>query len=341
MVRHRHAPGRRRRTWPQRLVLCTGSLLSVLCLAAASGVGYVYWKLGKLVRYEGLRVDEPAEPGAPRNYLLVGSDSRENLDPNDPDYGAFIGGEDVSGMRSDTIILVRVDPGAGTVDMLSFPRDLWVEIPGAGKNRINTAYGPDRQVMIDTIRQNFNISVHHYIEVDFRGFKGLVNAVGGVPMYFDTAMRDENSGLYVDTPGCVSLEGEQALAFARSRHLEYQDESGRWRSDGTGDLGRITRQQIFMRRSIDRAMALGYTDPVRLNRVLDVVVENVGVDASLDVRDLLNLGRQFEEFSGDQLRTHSLPVTDRRTAAGAAILDLNVAEAQPIFNIFRGLPPER
>jgi polyisoprenyl-teichoic acid--peptidoglycan teichoic acid transferase len=328
-----------RRSWPQRLVIALGVVLTMSCLAAASAVGYVYWKLGKLVHFDDLTVAEAA-PEDPKNYLIVGSDSRDNIDPSDPDYDTFLGEATGGGKRSDTVMLLRVDPEAGTAALLSFPRDLWVEIAGTGEhNRINTAYGQGRQVLIDTIHQNFGIDVHHYIEVDFRGFQGVVSAIGGVPLWFDTAMRDTNSGLYVETPGCVVLDGDQALSFARARHLEYRTQNGRWAEDPTGDLGRITRQQVFVRRAIDRAVSEGISNPVTLNRLLDVAIENVGVDENLDSGDLINLARQFEQFTGEDLQTYTLPVVNDRTSAGASIVRLVEREAQPTLNVFRGLPP--
>jgi LCP family protein required for cell wall assembly len=328
-----------RRTWPQRLVIALGVVVTVSCVAAASAVGYVYWKLGKLVHFDDLTVTEAA-PEDPKNYLIVGSDSRDNIDPSDPDYDTFLGEATGGGKRSDTVMLLRVDPQAGSAALLSFPRDLWVEIAGTGEhNRINSAYGKGRQVLIDTIRQNFGIDVHHYIEVDFRGFQGVVSAIDGVPMWFDTAMRDTNSGLYVDEPGCVVLDGDQALSFARARHLEYKTASGRWAEDPTGDLGRITRQQVFVRRAIDRAVSAGVTNPVTFHRLLDVAIENVGVDENLDVGDLRNLLSQFDEFIGEDLQTYTLPVVNDRTSAGASIVRLVEREAQPTLNVFRGLPP--
>ena len=95
-------------------------------------------------------------------------------------------------------MIMRVDPTTDTVDMVSLPRDLWVPIAGTGESqRINTAYSSDdgRQRLIDTIQQDFGIPINHYIEVDFKGFQGVVDAIGGVPMYFDEPMRDDNSGL--------------------------------------------------------------------------------------------------------------------------------------------------
>ena len=87
-----------------------------------------------------------------------------------------------AGKRSDTILLVRIDPVAGTVKMLSFPRDLWIPMADTGQNdRINSAYGRGRQVLVDTIRKDFGVEVNNYIEVDFSGFKGLVGRSAECP----------------------------------------------------------------------------------------------------------------------------------------------------------------
>ena len=116
--------------------------------------------------------------------------------------------------------------------MDDFPRDLWIPMADTGQNdRINAAYGRGRQVLVDTIRKDFGIEINNYIEVDFGGFKGLVDAIGGVPMYFSTPMRDTHTGLDIPEAGCVNLDPQQALDFARSRYLEYQDSRGRWQTD--------------------------------------------------------------------------------------------------------------
>lgn len=328
-----------RRSWRQRLLLGSGLAVVVALLAGVAVVGYVWWRFSQIQR-EDLAVADAGDR-EPKNYLVVGSDSREVVDQNDPDASAFIGdGSESSGRRSDTIMIVRVDPTAGTIDMVSFPRDLWLPIARTdGRERINTAYGYDDgpQRLIDTIHQNFGIEINHYIEVDFRSFKGVVEAVGGVPMYFDRPMRDRNSGLYVDEPGCVKLDGEQALAFSRARHLEYQDARGRWLDDPTGDLGRISRQQVFMRRLVDRAASAtnGY-DLKTMNQLLSSIAPNLKVDKGLETGKLLNLSKQFKEFGGDQLRTHTLPVEQFTTAGGAAVVRLDEVAAEPILDIFRG-----
>jgi LCP family protein required for cell wall assembly len=330
---------RLRRTWPQRLVIALGIFLVAMLVMTATGVGYVYWKTGKLPHIVGLPVTEAA-PGEPANYLVVGSDSRDVVDQNDPNADAFFGEEGYEGKRSDTIMVARIDPETNQAALLSFPRDLWVPISGTGENqRINTAYGLGRDVLINTIQDTFGITINHYIEVDFRGFQGLVSAIDGVPMYFDSAFRDRNSGLNIPAPGCVTLDGTQALAFARSRHLEFKTSRG-WQTDPTGDLGRITRQQIFVEKALDRALARGLTNPITFNRLLDVALENVAVDEGLDAGDLLNLVQRFKEFDPDSLATYAIPNEPFRTNGGAAVLHVNEREAEPILNIFRGLPPD-
>ena len=120
--------------------------------------------------------------------------------------------------------------------------------PGHGTAKINAAFafgGP--QLTIATIKQDFNIPISHYLEVDFAGFRDIVNAIGSVPIYFPTPARDTNTGLKIDTPGCHHLNGDEALAYVRSRYYQYQTADGQWHYDPTSDIGRIHRQQYFIR----------------------------------------------------------------------------------------------
>jgi LCP family protein required for cell wall assembly len=315
-------------------------LLSVFCVAAATGVGYVYWITGQFLRAD-LALDS-ASTREPRNYLVIGSDSRDNVDPNDPNAGALLGPGEPAGKRSDTILLVRIDPIAGTVKMLSFPRDLWIPMADTGQNdRINSAYGRGRQVLVDTIRKDFGVEVNNYIEVDFAGFKGLVDAIGGVPMYFDTPMRDTHTGLDIPAAGCVNLNPDQALAFARSRYLEFQNSRGRWEGDGTSDLGRITRQQFFVRKALSKALAIGISDLGTFTRLLNVAKDSVTIDQTIDRGDLFNLVQRFKELQPSDIESYSLPVTNHTTNGGASVLLLDQATAQRTLDVFRGIDPGR
>jgi LCP family protein required for cell wall assembly len=297
----------------------------VLALGATAVAAWLVLSLGKIDRYDEVSVDS-AGSNEPRNYLLVGSDSRAK---SKGEYG------NVTGQRSDTIIVVRLDPSTDRAEMLSIPRDLLVKIAGTGHTaRINTAYSKGREVLVDTLRQNFGIEVNHYVEVDFQGFKKMVDAIGGVSIYVQDAVRDKQSGLYVPDRGCVTLKGEQALAFARSRHLQYMTPNGWSRPDPYADLGRIQRQQVFVRRALTKALDAAKSDPFTFKHLVDIGVNSVGIDKATDP---LSLAREFKDFDDQDLDTYSLPVND---SGNHATVVLDEAKAEPILDKFRN-PGER
>ena len=315
-----------------------GVVLVLAILAALGTVGYGWWRFNQINK-EKLTLSKAAS-GEPQNILIVGSDNRDVVDKNDPNYKAFKGGsEPTGGQRSDTIMVVRVDPKDHTIDMVSFPRDLWVPIATTGESqRINTAYSlaDGHQALIDTIEQDFGIPINHYVDVNFSSFQDMVGAIGGMSMYFDKPMRDTNSGLNVKEAGCVKLDGESALAFARSRHLQYY-EKGRWHDDPTADLGRISRQQYFIRKLMDKASSqFTSLDLKGTNDLLQAGVKNLTVDSTFTPTTMLSLAREFKSFNSDEMVTHTLPTTPWTTAGGAAVLRLDQSGAEPIFQLFEG-----
>jgi LCP family protein required for cell wall assembly len=335
--RHLHddpvpAPRRARRSGRQRAVLAALGALFALCVVGLTVVGYALVQLNSIDRYDDLEVDAAAA-GEPENYLVVGSDSRAGGTPGEA--------ASVEGRRSDTIMVVRIDPREEAAAVLSLPRDLVVPIaPSGEEGRINTAYAsgtPEegRQWLIDTIRQNFGISINHYVEIDFQGFGRLVDAVGGVPLYFEAAVRDRSSGLYQTDLGCVTLNGEQALAFVRSRHLQYMTPEGEWEADPTGDLGRITRQQVFLREALSNVMG-DVSNPLRLRELVDIGVDSVGLDGEMGLGDIFDLADRFRDFDPAQLQTHALPIEEN---GDGATVSVDTAAAEPVLNIFRGLDP--
>lgn len=297
----------------------------VLALGAAAVGVWLVRSLGEIDRYDDVAVDG-ATAGAPENYLIVGSDNRGTALERDENGNA------VTGQRSDTIMVLRLDPGTGHADMLSIPRDLWVPIAGTrGSNRINSAYSKSRQVLVDTLRQDFGIEINHYVEVDFQGFKKLVDSIDGVSIWVENALRDKNSGLFVDQKGCVTLDGTQALAFARSRHMQYMTPSGWSKQDPYADLGRIQRQQVFIRRALTKALDEAKSNPLTFRSLLSIGVKSVGIDAATDPIDL---AKQFKDFDTDDLTTYSMPVKGRGDNATVAV---DEAKAAPILDVFRGV----
>lgn len=338
----RHARPPVGRSTRHKVLLGLGIVVVVALLAGVGVVGYGWYRYNQIGQ-EDLALAESVSAG-PQNFLIVGSDSRTVVDRADTDSSAFLNevGADQTGQRADTIMVARVDAKAKTVDLLSFPRDLWIPIMPSGDNqRINTAYtGNGPQALIDTLKVDFGIDINHYVEINFKSFKGIVEAVGGVPMYFESPMRDEHTGLYQYELGCVTLDGEQGLAFARARHLEYKDAKGRWATDPSGDLGRINRQQVFMQAMIDRSQqTLGDLDVKAINDIISSTADNLKVDSGMDLGEMVDLARAFRGFSGDQIISHALPVVPFTTNGGAAVLRLDEALAEETLNVFRGLPP--
>ncbi|MCB1272200.1 MAG: LCP family protein [Microthrixaceae bacterium] len=318
---------------PLRVAL---GVLGVVLVGALGFAGYTWWQYQSVERVD-VELAEVAH-GAPRNYLVVGSDSRSEIDPDDPGADAFLGDDAPGGQRSDSIAILRVAPEEERIDVLSIPRDLWVTLPDGSESRINAAYAESTQTLIDTIQENLDIPIHHFAEVDFVGFKGLIDSLGGVPMYFDSPVRDQNSGLSVPEAGCVVLDGDQGLAFARSRHLSWKDADG-WHTDPTGDLGRMTRQQLLMRASVAKANTMGLDDIPRLKGLVDSVLDSATVDTGLGFGDILGLGQRFSGLDPQRLQTHSLVVEGDRTSGGASILRLDRDASFLTLAFFKGEAP--
>jgi LCP family protein required for cell wall assembly len=268
------------------------------------------------------------------NFLLVGSDSRANSDPNSPDYGGIGSETDVSGTRSDTIMVLRRDRATGVASLLSIPRDLWVDIPGKGHSRINSAYNDGPSVLVQTVQTALGLPVHHYVEVDFSGFKQLVDAVGGVEICFWYPTRDLNTGLNIVEPGCHLLDGVQALAYARSRHYEELREDAKWHEDGTADIGRTKRQQQFVNEALKTALARVKANPFTAGKVITSSTSAIRFD---DETDVLAAGASMRNAVGDGLETWSLPVYGT-TIDGKAVLQLGDG-SDAVLAYFRGEGP--
>jgi LCP family protein required for cell wall assembly len=267
----------------------------------------------------------------PQVFLLVGSDSRAFV--SDPAGAQQFGAADaISGARTDTIILVRIDPSTRHVLAVSIPRDLFVDIPGCGRQKINAAFNDQLtcdgnhggvQLLVRTITSVLGVPINHVIEVQFPQYAALVDALGGLRIQFPEPARDAYSGL-LEPAGCVTLDGSQALAFVRSRHLQWFDQT--WREDPRADLGRMDRQQLALRQLAAAAESHLSTDPRPLLRAL---FANVTVDSGFTASDAL---RYFDALRGNHPTvTMTLP-TDPSGPAGLVL----AAGAQPVLAALNG-----
>jgi polyisoprenyl-teichoic acid--peptidoglycan teichoic acid transferase len=290
----------RRRKRRRLAVSLTAALVLVMVLGS---LGYARWRFGQIASVEvpGLH---SAESGEPFNVLVVGSDSRAG--PNSV-YG------NVTGQRNDVTMVVRVDPRNRRVSLVSIPRDLLVPIADTGRtDKVNAAFSGGPGQVAKTIEQDFGIPIHHYLLIDFDGFKRIVDALGGIKIYFPYPSRDMDdhgrnmSGLKISEPGCHLLRGTQALALARSRDFSYVRNGVRhW--DRNGDLGRIRRQQAFLQGVLKKGLAAGLTNPVRANSFIGAVVHDLTKDKALTIGDTVRLGARFRSFRPQDLETFTMP----------------------------------
>jgi LCP family protein required for cell wall assembly len=196
----------------------------------------------------------PALPGRPVNVLLIGADAR----PDEGDPG-----------RSDSLILVRMDSKRDFISMLSFPRDLYVPIPGVGEGRINSAYFHGPAKTIETVRELTGEDVNYYFLIDFEGFEKLVDQVGGVYLDVDRRYFNDNTGPgapydMIDLqPGYQRLDGHDALDFVRYRHTD-------------SDYARIARQQQFL--SELKRQSTRLSNLTNITGYRDIFGENIQTD---------------------------------------------------------------
>jgi LCP family protein required for cell wall assembly len=280
----------------------------------------------------------PAVDAKAENFLVTGDDNNACIDPNSPYAGAVEGRENI-GNRSDTIMVIRLDPTTKAAAVLSFPRDLWVKIPGHGNQRINTTYQKGQyDLMAATLDQNFGVKVDHFVQIDFCAFKTIVDAVGGVSVPLPVPVRDKNTGLDIeDVSACHEFHGDEALAYVRSRHLQYLDTDGTWKTDGTSDFGRITRQQDFLRRMLQAANSRGLFSPSVVRGLISAVQKYVVFDNGFSIDDMLSFAGLLREIPPASLKTYQIQ-SKGQTISGAAVQipQIDGANMKAILDIFRG-----
>ncbi len=318
---------------PRWLIAVSVGLVTML----ASALGMVRATNGALTDVPRVSIVSsalsPASDGF-ENYLLVGSDSRANADPTEEDF-ANIGTEEANpGTRADTLIVIRVDTKTGSVATMSVPRDLRVLLADNGRYaKVNSAYQRGADVLVRTVQGALNIPIHHYVEMDFYGFKDIVDAVGGVRICVDYASRDKATGFFLGKRGCKMQNGQQALAYARSRHFEEKID-GAWKVDGTGDVGRGDRQRYFMSILVKQAIRYLAEHPMKTDDVLSVFSNAVSVDDGLE---LIDLARKLRPLANGAALSVALPVSSDMIS-GSFVFTLN-NDSKPVLDYFAGLGP--
>lgn len=288
-------------------------LLTVLAAGAASAV----WFDTTLHRIPAL-ASYPDRPGAGKGvtWLLVGSDSRQNLSPEQ--QAALATGGDIGNGRTDTILLVHIGGlGSGVpTTMVSLPRDSYVDIPGHGEDKINAAFAiGGAPLLTQTVEQATGLRLDHYAEVGFDGFAELVDAVGGVTMCPAEPISDPLAG--IDLPaGCQELDGRDALGFVRSR------------ATPRADLDRMLNQRAFMAALLHRAASPEVLlNPLRWYPMVHAAGGALAVDQGGHVWDLARLGWALH---GDTVTT-TVPIGEFTSSDSGSVVVWDSEAAGRLF----------
>ncbi len=331
----------RRRTWPQRILLLIGLALAVVLFGAAR----LFWE-ARTVLAELPRISvgpgvlaQGGGPGDPVNVLLVGVDSAEGLDEDDPVRdGRNLEDEARGVVRPDTILILRLDPATGSAAVLSLPRDLIVEAPGGTTTRINATQAVGGiESLITTVDVNFAIPINHFVVADFAGFSDLVDLVGGVSINFPYATRDLGSGLSVPE-GCWALTGTESLAYVRARSIEELiDDEWVPLAAVAPDLARIERQQEFLALALEEVLSVARADVSRLGEFIEAGVEVVQLDEELTPGDMLDLAAAFADYDTEALEVSTIPVAPAFAEDGRYLGEAVIEEeAGDLLAIFQG-----
>lgn len=303
---------RRRPRWGRRIGI------AFLVLLLLIGVGF-FWMDTSLNRVAAIE-DYPGRPAeaAGTNWLIVGSDSREGLTPEEQ---AKYNTGDPTSKLTDTIMIAHIPDNDTKPTLVSLPRDLRVEVPGHGRKQINAVYSlGEAPLLVKTVEANTGLRIEHYAEISFLGFAGLVDAVGGVEMDIPEKMVDRQTGAVIPA-GKQTLDGVQALAFVRMR-----------KSDATprSDLDRVVNQRKFIGALAGEMASPGtLLNPFTLFPVISEATDALTVDEGDHLWHLANLGFAMNGISDGGTVTTTVPVTSGNAH------DMDEARSQQLWDALR------
>jgi LCP family protein required for cell wall assembly len=311
-----HAAPKKKRSRRRTAAWVTGTLLLVLVLIAGAAAGYGWYLNHEIHRIDLRNLTSAPVKGADagtENILMIGSTDRCALKVQNPAYGLCSQG--VNGVNSDVVMILHLNPANNSLSILSIPRDLFV--PNArsdGANKIDAALyqGPDQ--LIDAIEEDFGIPIQHFVELNFDSFINVVQALGGIKMYFPEPVFDAYSGLNIQTTGCIALNGTQALQVVRARHLQYKGpgvtttDPNYWPQEAQSDIARIRRDHEFLRVLAAAVKAKGLSNPITDQQLVAGVAGQLTVDSGLSASDMISLVLGYHDVDVNTAPQLTMPV---------------------------------
>jgi LCP family protein required for cell wall assembly len=311
-----HAAARPRRSRRRTVTYVLGSIGLVIALLVGATAGYAWYlnhEIHRIDLHNLTSAPVKGEDAGTENILMIGSTSRCALTVQNPAYGLCSQG--VNGVNSDVVMILHLNPANHTLAILSIPRDLFV--PNArsdGANKIDAALfqGPDQ--LIDAIEEDYGIPIQHFVELNFDSFINVVNALGGIKMYFPEPVYDAYSGLNIQTTGCIQLNGTQALQVVRARHVQYKgpgvttDDPSYWPQEAQSDIARIRRDHEFLRVLATAVKAKGLSNPLTDQSLVSSVVSQLTVDSSFSASAMISLVLGYHDVDVTTAPQLTLPV---------------------------------
>ena len=288
------------------------ALVALLFVAAAGYGAFVSSQITR-VRVRGLAPRASGMSQGTENILLVGSTSRCALKVQNKAYGLCSQG--VNGVNSDVVMVLHLNYARRTLSLLSIPRDTFV--PNArqeGANKIDAALAEGPTQLVNAVQTDFGIPIQHYISLNFDTFAGVVDALGGVRMFFPAPVYDAYSGLDVSAPGCRTLDGFHALQVVRARHLQHLTSTANpadprsWPGESESDLARIRRDHEFLRVLASAVARQGLANPLTDTRIAAAVAPQLSVDSALSTSHLANLALTFHSVNINGSPQVTLPI---------------------------------
>lgn len=261
--------------------------------------------------------DRPAQEKG-TTYLLVGTDARDGLTEEEKQR---LGTGNAEGLRTDTMMLLYVPP-SGRPALISLPRDSYLPIPGHGKNKLNAAYslgGPT--LLSQTVEQNTGLRIDGYVEIGFAGFANVVDAVNGIDVCLDAPIVDHDSNINLPA-GCQTLNGADALGYARMR-----------KADPRGDIGRVERQRAVIAAIAHKAASPAtFINPVRYWKLTHAVASNLSRSPETTLTRMLPAAKGVLAFAKGNALSLTVPISNANanTPAGSSVL-WDDAQAKAMF----------
>jgi LCP family protein required for cell wall assembly len=307
-------------------------VIALVAVLLATG-GYVFYNYQRFV--SGVAtvdvIDQATDDydGPAQNILLVGDDHRP--DNATPEQLALLGTEaDGGATLTDTMMVLHLPADGSSASIISFPRDSWVEVPGYGMNKLNSAFSlgggasgdseGGAKLLIQTIQNLSGLSIDHYMRVSLLGFYNIADALGPVEVCLNNAVDDPYSALALPA-GVSSLNASQALSFVRQRH-----------GLPNGDLDRQVRQQYFLSVEARKILSAGtLLNPVKLGNVLDAVSGAIEADSGLN---FIELASQVKNLNADNIHSATIPILGTPTisvgSSRISIVEVDT-DAMPAF----------